>query len=64
MPEPAEEQLNAGPAAQLNALLARLPEMSNRAMIDSAAVEFAFLNSKAARRKLVKVCTSRAFFSL
>ena len=51
---PADEALSSGPAAQLGALLARLPEMTNRTMIDSAAVEFAFLNSKAARKRLVK----------
>ena len=51
---PADETLSSGPAAQLGALLARLPEMTNRTMIDSAAVEFAFLNSKAARKRLVK----------
>ncbi|KAK4055012.1 mRNA decay protein [Microbotryomycetes sp. JL221] len=43
-----------GPAAQLTALLARLPEASARAVIDKIAVEFAFLNSKAARKRLVK----------
>ncbi|PWN29554.1 ARM repeat-containing protein [Jaminaea rosea] len=54
----ADEQISAGPAAQLSALLARLPEQTNRTMIDSAAVDFAFLNSKAARRRLVKHLTS------
>lgn len=49
-----DEQLSAGPAAQLNALLARLPEMTNRTLIDSAAVEFALMNSKAARKRLAK----------
>jgi len=48
-----EEAISAGPAAQLAVLIARLPEMSNRTMIDSAAVEFAFLNSRAARNRLV-----------
>lgn len=43
------------PAAQLSALLAKLPDMNNKQMIDKAAVDFAFLNSKAARRRLVKV---------
>lgn len=46
--------LAAGPAAQLNAFLASLTEMSNRTMIDSAAVDFAFLNNKIARKRLVK----------
>lgn len=45
------------PAAQLAALLARLPDLSNRDAIDKVAVEFTFLNSKAARRRLVKVLT-------
>lgn len=53
-----EGSLNAGPAAQLNAFLARLPELSSRAMMDSAAVDFAFLNNKAARRRLVKQLTA------
>lgn len=46
--------IGAGPAAQLNALTARLPEMYNRTMVDSTAVDFAFLNSKMARKKLIK----------
>lgn len=45
----------AAPAAQLATLLARLPELCNRDAIDKAAVDFTFLNSKAARRRLVKV---------
>ncbi|EPQ29818.1 uncharacterized protein PFL1_02491 [Pseudozyma flocculosa PF-1] len=53
-----EDQMNAGPAAQLNSLLAKLPDLTNRAMIDSAAVDFAFLASKPARRKLVKHLSS------
>lgn len=40
--------------ARIGALLLRLPELSNRELIDSAAVEFAFLNSKASRNRLVK----------
>lgn len=43
-----------GPTQLLTALLARLPDATNRAMIDEAAVDFAFLNSKAARKRLVK----------
>jgi regulator of nonsense transcripts 2 len=46
--------IGAGPAAQLNALLAKLPDLYNRAMIDTAAVDFAFLNTKVARKKLIK----------
>lgn len=44
----------------LTALLARLPDATNRTMVDQAAVEFAFLNSKAARKRLGKVGASRA----
>ena len=45
-----------GPSQLLTALLTRLPDCTNRTLIDQAAVEFAFLNSKAARKRLVKVC--------
>ncbi|GAA98251.1 uncharacterized protein L969DRAFT_342336 [Mixia osmundae IAM 14324] len=54
----ADEPLPAGPSAQLTALLARLPEMSSVETIDRAAVEFAGLNSKAARNRLVKALFS------
>ncbi|TFK73988.1 ARM repeat-containing protein [Pluteus cervinus] len=43
-----------GPSQLLTALLTRLPDATNRASIDQAAVDFAFLNSKAGRRRLVK----------
>ncbi|KAI6032951.1 ARM repeat-containing protein [Pisolithus orientalis] len=43
-----------GPTQLLTALLARLPDATNRTLIDQAAVEFAFLNSKAARKRLIK----------
>ncbi|KAI0248110.1 ARM repeat-containing protein [Lactifluus subvellereus] len=46
-----------GPSQLLTALLARLPDCTNRTLIDQAAVEFAFLNSKAARKRLVKFLT-------
>lgn len=42
----------------LTALLARLPECTNRGSIDQAAVDFTFLNSKAARKRLVRVSSS------
>jgi regulator of nonsense transcripts 2 len=45
-----------GPSQLLTALLAKLPDAVSRTLIDQAAVEFAFLNSKAARKRLVKVC--------
>ncbi|TIB93465.1 ARM repeat-containing protein [Wallemia mellicola] len=53
-----EEGMSAGPAAQLNALFAKLPEMNNRAMIDQVAVEFAMFNSKAARKRAAKSIAS------
>ncbi|OCH88273.1 transcription factor [Obba rivulosa] len=43
-----------GPSQLLTALLVRLPDATNRTLIDEAAVEFAFLNSKAARKRLTK----------
>ncbi|TFK44796.1 transcription factor [Crucibulum laeve] len=43
-----------GPSQLLTALLVRLPDATNRAMVDQAAIDFAFLNSKAARKRLVK----------
>lgn len=43
-----------GPSQLLTALLARLPDATNRALIDQAAIDFTFLNSKAARKRLVK----------
>jgi regulator of nonsense transcripts 2 len=46
-----------GPSQLLTALLARLPDCTNRTLIDQAAVDFAFLNSKAARRRLTKFLT-------
>ena len=43
----------------LTALLTRLPDATNRTLIDQAAVDFAFLNSKAARKRLAKVRSFR-----
>ncbi|KAJ3556426.1 hypothetical protein NM688_g2036 [Phlebia brevispora] len=43
-----------GPSQMLTALLARLPDATNRVMIDQVAVDFAFLNSKAARKRLIR----------
>lgn len=40
--------------AQVDALLARLPELQNKEMADQAAVDFCFLNSKASRNRLGK----------
>lgn len=49
-----EEGMATGPAARLNALFAALPETGNRDTVDRLATEFAFLNSKPARKRLVK----------
>ncbi|KAI8992403.1 armadillo-type protein [Pilobolus umbonatus] len=40
--------------AQLEGLLARLPNCGNRDLIDSVAVDFCYMNNKNARKKLVK----------
>ena len=55
MAAPNEDGLPSAPAARLTALFAALPEANNREMVDKLAVEFAFLNSKAARNRLIKV---------
>ncbi|WVQ63661.1 uncharacterized protein L199_001814 [Kwoniella botswanensis] len=49
-----DDGLQSGPAARLTALFAALPEANNREVLDKLAVEFAFLNSKAARKRLIK----------
>ncbi|KAG0055167.1 hypothetical protein BGZ83_009469 [Gryganskiella cystojenkinii] len=41
-------------ATQLDAFLAKLPNMCNRDMIDQAAVEFCYMNSKLSRNRLIK----------
>lgn len=40
--------------AQVDALLARLPELQTKEMADQLALEFCFLNSKASRNRLIK----------
>ena len=40
--------------AQVDALLARLPELQNKEQIDQVATDFGFLNSKASRNRLIK----------
>ena len=40
--------------AQVDALLARLPELQTKDQIDQAATDFCFVNSKASRNRLVK----------
>ncbi|ELU42746.1 transcription factor [Rhizoctonia solani AG-1 IA] len=44
-----------GASQVLAALLARLSDANNRTVIDEIAVNFAFLNSKASRKRLIKV---------
>ncbi|KAF7511975.1 hypothetical protein GJ744_003208 [Endocarpon pusillum] len=39
---------------QVDALLARLPELQTKDMVDQFALEFCFLNSKASRNRLIK----------
>lgn len=43
--------------AQVDALLARLPELTSKDLVDQAAIDFCFLNSKASRNRLVKAVT-------
>ncbi|GBC04197.1 hypothetical protein RclHR1_05560017 [Rhizophagus clarus] len=52
------ESINkSGTSAQLDSLLSRLPNMINRDLINQAAVDFCYLNSKASRNKLIKTLT-------
>ncbi|GHJ86192.1 hypothetical protein NliqN6_2594 [Naganishia liquefaciens] len=48
------DPLQSGPAARLSAVFAALPEANNRTVIDKLAVDFAYLNSKAARKRCIK----------
>ena len=41
--------------AQVDALLARLPDLTSKDLIDQAAIDFCFLNSKASRNRLIKM---------
>ncbi|KAI0013069.1 ARM repeat-containing protein [Xylariaceae sp. FL0662B] len=43
--------------AQVDVLLARLPELTNKDAVDQAAIDFCFLNSKASRNRLIKGLT-------
>ena len=43
--------------AQVDALLLRLPDLTNKDAIDQTAIDFCFLNSKASRNRLVKALT-------
>ncbi|KAJ9107589.1 hypothetical protein QFC21_001048 [Naganishia friedmannii] len=48
------DPLQSGPAARLAAVFAALPEANNRVLIDKLAVDFTYLNSKAARKRCIK----------
>ncbi|TDZ28361.1 Regulator of nonsense transcripts 2 [Colletotrichum spinosum] len=43
--------------AQVDAVLARLPDLTNKDAIDQTAIDFCYLNSKASRNRLVKALT-------
>lgn len=43
--------------AQVDALLTRLAELTNKEVIDETAIDFCFLNSKASRNRLIKALT-------
>ncbi|KAA1127407.1 hypothetical protein PGTUg99_036327 [Puccinia graminis f. sp. tritici] len=53
-PSTASDTLASGPAARLTALFTRLDQVYNSDALDKIAVEFAYLNSKAARNRLIK----------
>ncbi|RYP92111.1 hypothetical protein DL770_001772 [Monosporascus sp. CRB-9-2] len=59
--EPADDQstaiANKTIGAQVDAILARLPELTNKDAVDEIAIDFCFLNSKASRNRLVKALT-------
>ena len=46
--------INKTVGAQVDALLVRLPDLQTKDMVDQAAVDFCFLNSKASRNRLIK----------
>lgn len=43
--------------AQVDAIIARLPDLTTKESIDQTAVDFCFLNSKASRNRLIKALT-------
>lgn len=45
---------NKSVGAQVDAVLARLPELNTKDTVDQAAMDFCFLNSKASRNRLIK----------
>ncbi|KAM3485806.1 hypothetical protein MY8738_001092 [Beauveria namnaoensis] len=59
--DPAEDQsmaiANKTIGAQVDALLARLPDLTGKETIDQMAIDFCYLNSKASRNRLVKALT-------
>ncbi|RCI14055.1 hypothetical protein L249_8093 [Ophiocordyceps polyrhachis-furcata BCC 54312] len=55
--EPSLAIANKSIGAQVDALLLRLPELTNKDIIDQTAVDFCFLNSKASRNRLIKALT-------
>ncbi|KAG9035197.1 hypothetical protein FRB95_011931 [Tulasnella sp. JGI-2019a] len=56
-PRTPSPQPTTGPGQLLTALLAKMSDVTNRESIDQMAVDFAFLNSKASRKRLVKFLT-------
>jgi regulator of nonsense transcripts 2 len=48
---------NKSVGAQVDALLARLPDLTNKDLVDQSAIDFCFLNSKASRNRLIKALT-------
>lgn len=46
--------INKTVGAKVDALLARLPELTSKDMVDELAIDFCFLNSKASRNRLLK----------
>ncbi|KAH9888182.1 ARM repeat-containing protein [Xylariomycetidae sp. FL2044] len=59
--EPTDDQstaiANKTIGAQVDLVLARLPEFTNKEAVDQAAIDFCFLNSKASRNRLIKGLT-------
>lgn len=59
--DPAEEQsiaiANKTIGAQVDAVLARLPDLTSKETIDQMAIDFCYLNSKASRNRLIKALT-------
>lgn len=58
---PADDQstsiVNKSIGAQVDTILLRLPDLTNKDLIDQTAIDFCFLNSKASRNRLVKALT-------